>query len=152
MINKKTNDNYVLYNLKPKIRTNYLYAMANAYRGVVVSNLNYDEYILGFFTKHGDSAADYHMLIGLLKKHIYELGAYYSLPTKILNRAPTPSNEDDEHQTDESFLVLHTLILINFYYIVKLILQLLIWLKNAMKLMLINILFLIRKNYFWIIN
>ncbi|EDU19475.1 NAD(+) synthase [Ureaplasma parvum] len=103
MINKKTNDKYVLYNLKPKIRTNYLYAMANAYKGVVVSNLNYDEYILGFFTKYGDSAADYYMLIGLLKKHIYELGAYYHLPNKILNRAPTPANEDDEHKTDESF-------------------------------------------------
>lgn len=105
-----------LANLKSRIRSSFLYTIANENNALVVSNLNYDEYILGFFTKFGDSAADFYFLIGLLKTHIYNLARYYQLPDLIIDRSPTPSNtcdisEFDEHQLGFSYLEFDKLLL-----------------------------------------
>ncbi|KEZ22866.1 NAD(+) synthase [Ureaplasma diversum] len=100
----KDNNTLAFANLKSRIRSSYLYIIANQINGLVISNLNYDEYILGFFTKFGDSAADFYFLIGLLKTHIYDLAKYYKVPELIIKRAPSPSNTKDEKEFDENQL------------------------------------------------
>lgn len=93
-----------LANIKARMRTTYLYAIANELNAIVCGNLNYDEYFLGFFTKYGDAAVDFHLLLGFLKKHIYELAHLYNIPKEIIKRKPTPSLGISDFEDDESLI------------------------------------------------
>ena len=92
-INNQTN----LGNIKSKLRSMYLYAKAFEKNGLVLNTTNYDEFILGYFTKFGDSNGDVFLLNGLLKSNIYELANYYELPNEIINRKPTSGLLNDNH-------------------------------------------------------
>ncbi|MBU0764231.1 MAG: NAD(+) synthase [Bacteroidetes bacterium] len=62
-------------NIKARIRMIYLYNLAQKHRGMVLSTDNYTEYLLGFWTLHGD-VGDYGMIQNLWKTEIYELAAW----------------------------------------------------------------------------
>ncbi len=96
-------------NLKSKIRNMFLYAQAFELDGLVISNLNYDEYYLGYFTKFGDSNGDLYPLINLLKKEIIELSQYLNLPKQIINKQPSAGlyiNQTDEQELGLSYQVI----------------------------------------------
>ena len=96
-------------NLKSKIRNMFLYAQAFELDGLVISNLNYDEYYLGYFTKFGDSNGDLYPLINLLKKEIMELSQYLNLPKQIINKQPSAGlyiNQTDEQELGLSYQVI----------------------------------------------
>ncbi|MCV3728294.1 NAD(+) synthase [Ureaplasma miroungigenitalium] len=95
------NPKLVYDNLKTRIRANYLYALANEHEGIVISTLNFNEYHLGFFTKFGDSNADYHLLIGLLKSQIYKIADFLKIDQRFINKKPSPGFDE---QTDEDLL------------------------------------------------
>lgn len=59
-------------NIKARIRMIYLYDLANSNQGMVLSTDNYTEYLLGFWTLHGD-VGDYGMIQNLWKTEVYEM-------------------------------------------------------------------------------
>lgn len=61
-----------LGNIKARLRMIYLYDLAQKNNGMVLSTDNYTEYLLGFWTLHGD-VGDYGMLQNLWKTEVYQL-------------------------------------------------------------------------------
>lgn len=62
----------MLGNIKARIRMIYLYNLAQLHDGIVLSTDNYSEYLLGFWTLHGD-VGDFGMIQNLWKTEIYYL-------------------------------------------------------------------------------
>lgn len=62
-------------NLKARLRMMMLYDMAQANNGLVLSTDNYTEYLLGFWTLHGD-VGDYGMIQSLWKTEVYNMSQY----------------------------------------------------------------------------
>lgn len=62
-------------NLKARMRMILLYDLAQLHRGMVLSTDNLTEYLLGFWTLHGD-VGDYGMIQRLWKTEVYDLGEY----------------------------------------------------------------------------
>lgn len=59
-------------NIKARIRMIFLYDLASANNGIVLSTDNYTEYLLGFWTLHGD-VGDYGMIQNLWKTEVYNM-------------------------------------------------------------------------------
>jgi len=62
-------------NLKARVRMAYLFDLAHAARGMVLSTDNYTELLLGFWTLHGD-VGNFGMLQYLWKTEVYGLARY----------------------------------------------------------------------------
>jgi len=62
-------------NIKARMRMIYLYNLAQFNKGMVLSTDNYTEYLLGFWTLHGD-VGDYGMMQNLWKTEVYGLSKY----------------------------------------------------------------------------
>jgi NAD+ synthetase len=66
-----------LGNIKARLRMIYLYDLASKHNGMVLSTDNYTEYLLGFWTLHGD-VGDYGMIQNLWKTEVFlMLDNYY---------------------------------------------------------------------------
>ena len=59
-------------NIKARLRMIYLYNQANLRKGIVLSTDNYTEFLLGFWTLHGD-VGDFGFIQELWKTEVYEL-------------------------------------------------------------------------------
>jgi nicotinamide-nucleotide amidase len=64
-------------NIKARMRMIKLYDTAQKMNGLVLSTDNYTEYLLGFWTLHGD-VGDYGMIQNLWKTEVYGLAKYLS--------------------------------------------------------------------------
>jgi NAD+ synthetase len=62
-------------NLKARVRMAYLFDLAHAEQGMVLSTDNYTELLLGFWTLHGD-VGNYGMIQNLWKTEVYGLGEH----------------------------------------------------------------------------
>ena len=62
-------------NIKARLRMIRLYDLANELDGMVLSTDNYTEYLLGFWTLHGD-VGDFGMIQNLWKTEVYGLAKY----------------------------------------------------------------------------
>jgi NH3-dependent NAD+ synthetase len=62
-------------NIKARIRMIYLYNLASMYNGIVLSTDNYTEYLLGFWTLHGD-VGDFGMIQNLYKSEVYDMAEW----------------------------------------------------------------------------
>ena len=62
-------------NIKARLRMIYLYDKANKYKGLVLSTDNYTEYLLGFWTLHGD-VGDFGFIQNLWKTEVYALAEW----------------------------------------------------------------------------
>lgn len=62
-------------NVKARLRMVYLYNLAQRYRGMVLSTDNHTEWMLGFWTLHGD-VGDFDPLFGLWKTEVYKLAKH----------------------------------------------------------------------------
>jgi NAD+ synthase len=62
-------------NLKARLRMIKLYDAAQKYDGMVLSTDNYTEFLLGFWTLHGD-VGDFGMIQNLWKTEVYRLSEY----------------------------------------------------------------------------
>ena len=65
-------------NIKARIRMIYLYNLASKYNGMVLSTDNYTEFLLGFWTLHGD-VGDYGMIQELWKTEVYDMAEYLAI-------------------------------------------------------------------------
>lgn len=62
-------------NLKARTRMEYLYSIAGKYQGMVLSTDNWTEFLLGFWSLHGD-VGDFGMIQNLWKGEVYGLAEY----------------------------------------------------------------------------
>ena len=86
-------------NLKVRLRTITLYALANKYNLLVCGANNADERLVGYYTKNGDNACDINLVYWLIKSQILFLANQYHIPKEIINRKPTGGLY--KNQTDE---------------------------------------------------
>ncbi|MDD1653523.1 MAG: NAD(+) synthase [Methanomicrobiales archaeon] len=80
---------YVRGNLTARIRMAALYRTANREHRLVCGTSNRSEYLLGYFTKWGDAAADLQPILHLYKGEVYLLAAALGIPDRIRNKVPS---------------------------------------------------------------
>ena len=86
-------------NLKPRIRMTILYDYANSKNAIVAGTSNRSEILLGYGTKHGDTASDFLPIGGLYKTDVWKVAEDIGVPGDIIRKKPTA--ELEEGQTDE---------------------------------------------------
>ncbi|BCJ39874.1 NH(3)-dependent NAD(+) synthetase [Actinoplanes ianthinogenes] len=84
---------FVLGNIKARERMIAQYAVASATRGLVVGTDHAAEAVTGFFTKHGDGAADLVPLEGLTKRRVRAVAAALGAPESLVKKMPTADLE-----------------------------------------------------------
>ena len=82
-------DRSTLGNLKARMRMSILYAIAQKERGLVIGTDNADERYVGYFTKHGDGAADILPIAHLLKCEVVEASKILGIRHSLAERVPT---------------------------------------------------------------
>lgn len=78
-------------NLSARARMAALYAIAGAQNGLVVGTGDRSEFLLGYFTKHGDGGADIFPIAGLYKTEVRELALRLGIPAAIVNKPSSPA-------------------------------------------------------------
>jgi len=79
-----------LGNLRARIRANILYYYANAKNCLVVGTSDKSEYLIGYFTKHGDGSADLMPIVSLYKTQIRELARTLGVSDSIISKKSSP--------------------------------------------------------------
>ncbi|MDO5846267.1 MAG: NAD(+) synthase [Methanocorpusculum sp.] len=87
-------------NVAARLRMTVLYNLAASRGYLVCGTSNKTEYLIGYSTKWGDSAADIQPLLHLLKKDVYALARELEIPERIMAKAPSAGFFDG--QTDEA--------------------------------------------------
>jgi len=95
-------------NLMARIRMCLVYAFANEHNLLVIGTSNLTEIKTGYFTKHGDGAADLNPLGKSLKRGVYTLGRYFNeivaermIPEDIFSKEPTAELHPDQKDSDD---------------------------------------------------
>jgi NAD+ synthase len=76
-------------NIKPRLRMATLYFLANTMNYLVAGTGNRCELAVGYFTKHGDGAADLLPIGHLLKSDVREVARELGVPDEIIEKAPS---------------------------------------------------------------
>jgi NAD+ synthase len=76
-----------LANIRPRLRMAALYALSEG--RLVVGTGNYSEYLVGYSTKWGDSAADIQPLARLFKDEVRALAVELDIPGRIVDKVPS---------------------------------------------------------------
>ncbi|MET1178800.1 ammonia-dependent NAD(+) synthetase [Peribacillus simplex] len=88
--------NFLRGNVKARERMKVQYDLAGLYKGVVLGTDHAAEAITGFFTKHGDGAADIIPLYRLNKRQGKEILKFVGAPERLYKKIPTADLEDDK--------------------------------------------------------
>ena len=80
-----------LGNLRARIRKNILYYYANSKNLSVLGSSDKSEYLIGYFTKFGDGAADVLPIASLYKPQIRELARTLDVPDNIIVKKSSPN-------------------------------------------------------------
>ncbi len=79
-----------LGNLRARVRMTVLYYLANS-RGLLVAGTgDRSEILVGYFTKHGDGAADFLPIGDLYKTQVRALGEFLGLPREVVEKPSSP--------------------------------------------------------------
>ncbi|MCY4731965.1 NAD+ synthase [Natronomonas gomsonensis] len=95
-------DRVALGNAIARLRMSVAYYAANMTGRLVCGTSNRTELLLGYFTKHGDGAADLRPLADLYKTEVKALARHVGVPRTIIQKPPTAGLWDG--QTDEEEL------------------------------------------------
>jgi NAD+ synthase len=94
---------FVLGNVKARVRMVAQYAVANARSGLVVGTDHAAEAVMGFFTKFGDGACDLTPLAGLVKGQVRAIARRLGAPDFLVDKVPTADLEElDPGKADEA--------------------------------------------------
>ena len=88
--------NFLKGNAKARERMKVQYDLAGIYSGVVLGTDHAAEAVTGFFTKHGDGAADLVPLYRLNKRQGRQILEYLGAPEELYLKVPTADLEDDK--------------------------------------------------------
>jgi len=77
-------------NLRARVRTNILYYYANVRNYLVLGSSDKSEYLIGYFTKFGDGAADITPIISLYKLQVREIAKHLGVPEKVISKKSSP--------------------------------------------------------------
>ena len=80
-----------LGNLRARIRKNILYYYANSKNLSVLGSSDKSEYLIGYFTKFGDGAADILPIASLYKTQIRALAKFLGVPDHIISKKSSPN-------------------------------------------------------------
>ena len=94
-----TEPSLAVANLKPRLRMTVLNYYAAARQALVLGGTNRSEWVIGYFTKHGDTGVDLMPIAGLVKWQVRELAEYLGVPRVVIEKAPSAGLW--EGQTDE---------------------------------------------------
>lgn len=87
-------------NLKVRMRSTALYALANANNYLTCGTTNAAERLVGYYTKFGDNACDVALLCYLTKTNVQYLARYLKVPQEILEKKPSaglyPGQTDEQ--------------------------------------------------------
>lgn len=86
-------------NIMARIRMILSYDIAAKHDALVVGTENKTEFLLGYSTQWGDSAAALHPMGDIYKTEVFNYARFLGVPEKIVNRIPTAELWDN--QTDE---------------------------------------------------
>jgi NAD+ synthase len=86
-------EDFIVGNMKVRQRMLAQYAIAAAQDSLVIGTDQAAEALMGFFTKHGDGAADLVPLRGLTKRRVRALGILLGAPAKLITKVPTADLE-----------------------------------------------------------
>jgi NAD+ synthase len=86
-------EDFVMGNIKARQRMIAQYAVAGAKTGLVIGTDQAAEALMGFFTKHGDGAADIIPLSGLTKRQVREVARAMGAPEELVMKVPTADLE-----------------------------------------------------------
>ncbi|MDO5844867.1 MAG: NAD(+) synthase [Methanocorpusculum sp.] len=86
-------------NTAARLRMAMLYNIAGAKHYLVCGTSNKTEYMIGYSTKWGDSAADIQPIVHLLKRDVYALAKELEISEEIIDKVPSAGFF--EGQTDE---------------------------------------------------
>jgi NAD+ synthase len=79
------------YRIKHRLRMLLLYLYGELENRLVVGAANKSESQIGYFVKHGcDDAVDIMPLLGLYKTQVRNLARYLNIPSKIMEKPPSP--------------------------------------------------------------
>jgi NAD+ synthase len=73
-------------NLRARIRANILYYYANSKNYLVLGSSDKSEYLIGYFTKFGDGAADIVPIISLYKLQVRKIAKHLGVPQSIIEK------------------------------------------------------------------
>jgi len=82
-------DRVAIGNAVSRLRMSAAYYAANRTNRLVCGTSNRTELLLGYFTKHGDGAADLRPLGGLYKTEVRALARYMDVPPYVIEKTPT---------------------------------------------------------------
>jgi NAD+ synthase len=85
---------FVVGNIKARIRMVAQFAIANANNGLVIGTDHAAEAVMGFFTKFGDGACDLAPLSGLVKHQVRAIAKYLGAPQHLVMKTPTADLEE----------------------------------------------------------
>ena len=80
-----------LGNLRARIRKNILYYYANSKNLSVIGSSDKSEYLIGYFTKFGDGAADVLPIASLYKTQVREMARFLGIPDHIILKKSSPN-------------------------------------------------------------
>ena len=89
-----TRRDFVIGNIKARIRMVAQFAIANANNGLVIGTDHAAEAVMGFFTKFGDGACDLAPLSGLVKNQVRAIAKHLGAPQHLVQKTPTADLEE----------------------------------------------------------
>lgn len=101
-------------NIRPRTRMITNYYLANLSRGIVVGTGNKTEYMIGYFTKHGDGGVDLAPLLDLYKYEVRAVAKAIGVPESVITRPPSAGlweGQTDEKEIGVSYADLDTTLL-----------------------------------------
>lgn len=101
-------------NVSARCRMTVLYARAKRLNCIVLGTSNQSEYMMGYFTKHGDGGSDAAPLVGLYKTNVRQLAKIIGIPQCIIAKAPSAGlweGQTDEDEMGITYAALDTVLL-----------------------------------------
>ena len=83
-------DSFALGNLKARIRASILYYYATVNKYLVLGTSDKSEFLIGYFTKYGDGAADLEPIISLYKTQLREFAKILDVPSDVILKKSSP--------------------------------------------------------------
>ncbi len=88
-------------NIKPRLRMAALYSIAQENNYLVLGTDNAAEWILGYFTKHGDGGVDLLPIIHLTKGEVKDMAKELKLPKNVYTKKPSAALWEGQYDEDE---------------------------------------------------